>query len=303
MKPLGAGRATALGSAANASSADHLPGNHSSVDHSSVDHSSGVPSSGVPSSVSTVRASAEPAFRAIVARAAARFRPAGRSHYYFARGKLGGDPVFAALLRDGRIATGARVVDIGSGIGVLPALLAAAERCDAHSASEWPDGWRPPASHWTLRGFDLRPSAIAAGQRALSDKSDRVSLAVGDARTEPLPDCEVVVVLDMLHYIDPTAQRTLLTRAHAALAPGGTLLTRVADTAPDWRFRLTLVIDWLAAFARGISWPELHCHPLDEWIALLEAVGFSVVAQPMSEGTPFANVLLVATKTEPPRAG
>ena len=124
----------------------------------------------------------------------------------------------------------------------------------------------------------------------------------GEFKTFEVQEDPGMVVLDMLHYIDPTAQRTLLARAHAALVSGGTLLTRVADTAPGWRFRLTLVVDWLTAFARGIAWPELHCHPLDEWITLLEAVGFSVVAQPMSEGTPFANVLLVATKTETPRA-
>ena len=63
-------------------------------------------------------------------RAAARYRPTGRGPYYFARGKLSGDPVFAALLRDGLIKDAARIVDVGCGLGVLAAWLAAAEVSD-----------------------------------------------------------------------------------------------------------------------------------------------------------------------------
>ena len=33
---------------------------------------------------------------------------------------------------------------------------------------------------------------------------------------------------------------------------------------------------------------------LADWIAYLESLGFTVHSQPMSQGTPFANVLLVA---------
>jgi SAM-dependent methyltransferase len=247
-----------------------------------------------------IAAGSEPAFRRLVARAAARFRPAGRGPYYFARGKLGGDPVFAALLRDGRIASGARIVDIGCGLGILAALLAAAEQCDPRSASEWPQTWAPPPLSWTLRGFDLRTNAIAAGQRGLFDVSDRVLLSVGDVRDVTLPECDIVVMLDVLHYVDPVAQRTLLTNAYSALAPGGTLLLRVGDAAPNWRFRFTAAVDWWVKFARERSRPQLQWRSLAEWTSLLEAIGFSIVAQPMSEGTLFANVLLIATKRTPP---
>ena len=238
-------------------------------------------------------ASAEPAFRSIVAHAALRFLPAGRGAYYFSRTKLGGDPVFAALLRDGRIASRARIVDLGCGMGMLPALFAAVESSDAKS---WPENWAPPATDWTLYGFDLRSGAIAAGQRALADLGHRVQLAVDDVRTAPLPTSDVVVLLDVLHYIDAAAQQALLARVHSALAPGGSLLMRVADAAPTWRFRLTLAGDWCVLFARGSLWPRFCCRPLAEWTALLEAIGFTVHAQSMSEGTPFANVLLIATK-------
>jgi 2-polyprenyl-3-methyl-5-hydroxy-6-metoxy-1,4-benzoquinol methylase len=247
-----------------------------------------------------IAAGLEPAFRRLVARAASRFRPAGRGPYYFARGKLGGDPVFAALLRDGRITSDARIVDIGCGLGILAALLAAAEQCDPRSASAWPQTWAPPPLGWTLRGFDLRMDAIATAQRALFDIRDRVLLSIGDVRAVTLSECDVVVILDVLHYIDRVAQRALLTNAHAALAPGGMLLLRVADAAPNWRFRFTSAVDWWVTFARQKSRPQLHWRPLAEWTALLEAIGFSVVAQPMSEGTLFANVLLIATKRSPP---
>lgn len=251
-------------------------------------------------SLERIAANSEPAFRRLVARAAARFRPAGRGPYYFTRGKLSGDPVFAALLRDGRIASDARIVDIGCGLGILAALLAAAEQCDPRSASEWPQTWAPPPLSWTLRGFDLRADAIAAGQRGLFDIRDRVLLSVGDVREVSMPECDIVVMLDVLHYIDPVAQRTLLMNVHAVLAPGGTLLLRVGDAAANWRFRLTSAVDWCVTFARNQSRPQLHWRPLAEWAALLEAIGFSVVAQPMSEGTLFANVLLIATKRPPP---
>ena len=167
-----------------------------------------------------IAAGSEPAFRRLVARAASRFRPAGRGPYYFARGKLGGDPVFAALLRDGRITSDARIVDIGCGLGILAALLAAAEQCDPRSASAWPQTWAQPPLGWTLRGFDLRMDAIATAQRALFDIRDRVSLSVGDVRAVTLSECDVVVILDVLHYVDRVAQHALLTNAYSALAPG-----------------------------------------------------------------------------------
>ena len=241
-------------------------------------------------------ANSEPIFRSVVARAAARFRPAGRGPFYFARGKLGGDPVFAALLRDGRIKDGARIVDIGCGLGILAALLATSEQCDPCIASEWPPTWPPPPRHWTLRGFDLRKDAIAAGQRGLSDLGDRVSLTVRDACGATMPACDVVVMLDVLHYLDCDSQRELLTNAHGALAPGGLLLLRVGDITSNWRSRFTLMVDWWVTSLRDRRWPRFHCRSLAEWKLLLESIGYSAVAQPMSEGTLFANVLLIASK-------
>ena len=242
----------------------------------------------------------EHALRQLVMRAAERYRSSGRSPYYFARGKLGGDPVFAALLRDGRIRDGARIVDIGCGLGVLAAWLAAAETCDPGQATEWPQAWAKPPKHWTMRGFDLRNDAVAAGQRALSDLGDRVSLNVGDARRITLPACDAIVLLDVLHYMDRDEQQTLLKRTYEALDPCGVLLLRVGDITTNSRSRFTLIVDWCVTMLRDRRWPRLHCRTLGEWKLLLESIGYSVSAQPMSEGTLFANVLLIASKHADP---
>lgn len=233
-------------------------------------------------------------FRAAVERAAQRFRPAGRTPYHFARGKLGGDPVFAALLRQGLIPPQARIVDIGCGQGVLAALLAECEQPQAVAA--WPATWAPPPRGWTLTGFDLRRDAVAAGQRALGS---RATLQVGDARKMALPTSDVAVILDVLHYIDYEAQEHVLQRVAAALVEGGTLLLRVGDASSGWRFHATLVGDWLITLVRGTPWPRFWTRPLSQWVALLERLGFTVQTQPMSEGTPFANVLLRARRLAP----
>ena len=39
---------------------------------------------------------------------------------------------------------------------------------------------------------------------------------------------------------------------------------------------------------------RLHCRTLEEWSSALERAGFASFPTPMSAGTPFANVLIVA---------
>ncbi len=152
-------------------------------------------------------------------RAAARYRPAGRSPYYFARGKLSGDPVFAALLRDGRIHDDARIVDVGCGLGILAAWLAAAEICDPRSASEWPQTWAaPPKTGRCVDSICVRGGR--GRERALSDLGNRVALNVGDARVVTLPACDAVVMLDVLHYMDRDAQQALLKKRTSGARSG-----------------------------------------------------------------------------------
>jgi hypothetical protein len=52
-------------------------------------------------------------------------------------------------------------------------------------------------------------------------------------------------------------------------------------------------VDHAVTFARGHRLPRLYCRTLAEWKHVLRESGFEVESDDMSEGKPFANVMLV----------
>ena len=213
------------------------------------------------------------AFRALARRAAARYPAGDRYARHFAYGKLTRDPAFAWLLGNAHIPAGARLLDIGCGQGLLGALLAADGRDVRY------------------RGIDLGARDI---ERARSAAPPGRELVAADMRNVEFGSADVVVILDVLHYVDPDQQALVLRKAREALAGGGTLLMRVADASAGIRFRITAALDLAATRLRGHRIARLHHVPLQERRRALEQTGFRVEAVPMSAGTPFANVLLCA---------
>lgn len=222
--------------------------------------------------------------------AADRYRPAGRFAYYFARGKLGRDPVFAALLARDLIPEGARLLDLGCGQGLLAAWLDAAHAI--HRGGQWPESWSPPPRLSAFRGIELMARDVERAQRALGTLA---LIDCADIRSAAYGEADVVIILDVLHYMDPGAQEQVLRRVRTSIGPAGTLLLRVGNAAGGWRFRMSRWVDAAVLYLRGHRQGRLHCRTLPAWLATLESCGFDASAIPMSAGTPIANVLLVAT--------
>lgn len=210
----------------------------------------------------------------LVQAAAAPYRSAGRFAWHFARGKLGGDPVFRHIVESRLIPEHARLLDLGCGQGLLAALCAAA---GARLAS--------------YRGIELMARDVARAQRALGAGCGVVQ---GDIRSAEYGAADVAVILDVLHYMPAADQDAVLGRVRATLAPGGLLLLRVGDAGAGLPFLLSNWVDWTVALVRGHGAARFHCRSVAQWRSALEALGFAVRAEPMSHGTPFANVLLAA---------
>lgn len=207
---------------------------------------------------------------------ARRFGGAHPFDRHFARWKVRLDPVYRGILRLGLLPERGTVADVGCGRGIALALCAAASGPGVD-----------------LFGVERNPRHAEAARRVLGD---RARIVTGDAATVELPESDLVLLLDVLHYVDEVAQERILRSAVDALRPGGKLALREADASGGLRFTATALGERLAAIGRGEPGRRFRFRSTREWARLVSGPGVAVACVPMSEGTPFANDLVVATR-------
>ena len=191
---------------------------------------------------------------------------------WYARMKYVMDPCYRAIAP--LVPPGAFAVDLGSGLGMLPVLLGVLG-----------DGRRALGIEWDK-------SKVDCGVHAAEGLSD-IRVVEGDARAVELPPCDVITLVDMLHYWDADAQRAILSRCRAALRPGGRLLVREGDPARRGGARFTRAIESVVTRLGWNRGPQVRFRPVDELRADLESLGFRVRIDEVAARTHPGNVLLV----------
>lgn len=238
-------------------------------------------------------------WRSLLDEASQPYLNAGRFAYHFARGKLGRDPVFRYLVESGLLLPmgqdrDVRLLDIGSGQSLLASLTHAMSV--KHRAGGWPTEWMSPPRGVRYSGIELMSSDVKRAGKALRHLPTDPALVCGNMCDTPFASSDVVVILDVLHYIDIAAQDEVLRRVHGCLRPGGRLLLRVGDQSHARGFAASQWVDRVVTAIRGHRSPPTWGRPLSAWQHTLQRIGFEVRAVPKSEGTPFANVLLIADR-------
>jgi SAM-dependent methyltransferase len=191
----------------------------------------------------------------------------------FVRWKLRLDRLFAILL-DADLGQGP-VVDLGCGHGVSLGLAA------------FRDPQRP------LAGCDLDAPRIAAARHALRDFD--ASLSVADVRDFVLPDAGLILILDVLQYLDVAEQSALLRRCADALVPGGRLIFRVPDPARGVFSWTTYGLDRVVWWKTGAKSAPRYCDPTAYRQVLVET-GMRVEMRSYRNRLPFRHLVVVATK-------
>jgi len=108
------------------------------------------------------------------------------------------------------------------------------------------------------------------------------------------PECDAILLLDVLHYWIPEKQQLILNKARKALRPGGRLILREAASADNSDHRHVALWE---RFATGIGHNQttegLHFRTIDELTGALKQAGFGQWEIKRGGGD-YSNVLLLA---------
>ncbi len=212
-----------------------------------------------------------------VTRTAERFARASarRADLYYVRAKLGSDPSARAIVDRAPLGD---VLDLGCGRGQLAILL-----LESGAATR-------------VRGVDWDDAKVTLATRAADGLDARFERA--DVRSVAGDLADTVLLVDVLHYLSASEQDALLARAADRVRPGGRLFVRDASTGYGFRSWLTRSAERIGTAARFNRGERVLVRDVArDLVPVLEAKGFSCAVEPCWRGTPFANVLVVATSS------
>ena len=176
-----------------------------------------------------------------------------------------------------------RVLDVGCGRGQFSLLLKELELAQA------------------IDGFDWDPRKVSVAEQA--SRGD-ARYSVRDVLHAALPECDTILLFDVLHYLEQSAQRALLDRLARSLGEGGCLLIREMDGHAGWASRIGR---WFERVATKTGYnrarQELCFQPIRALTDQLASLGFECSIQGQ-RGSRWSgpNVLLAAWRRSRPLA-
>ncbi len=187
--------------------------------------------------------------------------------------KMRCDPMFAVL--DSVVPRQGLVLDLGCGYGI---------------ATHWLACFTDQRTFW---GLDYDEEKIRVAQRS-APGHPRIRFESGDILEREYPTCEVVLLLDVLHYWTADKQQLILNKARHALRPGGLLVLRDGARADDEAHRR--IHRW-EKFATRVGMNRtkegLHFQTQAELEGMLRAAGFARWEVKAGAGND-SNVMIVA---------
>jgi cyclopropane fatty-acyl-phospholipid synthase-like methyltransferase len=198
----------------------------------------------------------------------------GRWNRNYVASKLRTDPLYTALEAELR-GSDMPLLDLGCGLGLL-AFFLRAKGIDA-----------------PIYGLDYDPRKIDSARRAaVTSNSEGLSFAHHDARSGLPEHSGNVSILDILQFFTPSELRDLLELAASRVAPGGKLVIRSGLRDASWRFKITVLGDWLAKATFWMKAAPTHYPTVKDFEDILTPFG-EVHISPLWGSTPFNNHLII----------
>jgi predicted exporter/1-acyl-sn-glycerol-3-phosphate acyltransferase/ubiquinone/menaquinone biosynthesis C-methylase UbiE len=200
------------------------------------------------------------------------YRYQGKFVEQFVHWKMKMDPMFPTL--DSVVPQGF-ILDLGCGYGI---------------ASHWLNYCRDTR---TFLGVDYDEEKIRVARQTAIDMP-RVRFERQNLLEWEYPQCDAVLLLDVLHYWTPDKQQLILNKARKALRPGGRLILREASRADTSDHQHVALWERIATrIGHNQTTDGLHFRSIDELTAALKQSDFARW-EIKNNGGNHSNVLLVA---------
>lgn len=176
---------------------------------------------------------------------------------WYMKVKLGMEDYYAVF--DGILPRSGRITDIGCGMGAL---------CEMMSMLS-------PERKMTGIDYDEDKIAIASNIRIAGAHAEFIC---ADAVSCRLPESDAFVMNDMLHYLSPEAQESLLSACSDSLAEGGIIVIRDGDSSMEGKHRLTRLTEVFSTKITGFNKTKGSLHFLsgERIRGMAASNGFSV---------------------------
>jgi uncharacterized protein (DUF2062 family)/SAM-dependent methyltransferase len=191
----------------------------------------------------------------------------------FVRWKLRLDKIFGFLFVEDL--HGGPAVDLGCGYGIALAMAA----------------FRHPGL--PLIGCDLDRDRVRVANQALS--SLNAQLSVHDMRSFRFPDAGLIMMIDVLQYLNREEQVGLLERCCSALQPHGKLIFRVPAKDSGLLSRLTMAFDKIIFRSTGNRMQPTVLLS-EEYEKILQDANMLIHKRRMTNRLPLAHILFTAKK-------
>ena len=204
-------------------------------------------------------------------RAAERFRHSRVLHGY-AKGKSRWDPAYATVADLLKVSP-RPLLDIGCGVGLLAAYLRES-------------GCRQP-----ILGIEPDEEKIRVAVERVAGAYPSLAFRVGDARALPEFSGDIVM-LDVLHYMGPDVQRSVLEQIASRVCPGGRALIRTTFRDGSWRYYATMIEEAFVRLSGWIRGGRCHFPTHEEVTAPFQGPDWKTTVRPMWGRTPFNSHLV-----------
>jgi 2-polyprenyl-6-hydroxyphenyl methylase/3-demethylubiquinone-9 3-methyltransferase len=167
------------------------------------------------------------------------------------------------------------VIDLGCGHGIASAFVASG------------------TGRRRMLGCDLDGHRVAVAQQAFAGLD--AAFEVEDVRRFALPPATLILILDVLQYLDREEQLDLLRRCAGALEPGGKFIFRVQDEERGLFSRFSMGLDHIV-FALGGAGRRPFMLTGDAYQRVLEEKGLDVRQVRFRNRLPLAHRLVIAVR-------